>query len=473
MWGIVDWGIETEQLLLQAEREIDPALASMIQAYMLLVFAIRGAYKYCPIGQCYAIDWHLASPQLRALMDNFLLAREAKNGAGKGNDRAVEWKQKFLRKFTGHKKTAGTEGALRRAVINLPELLRMRADQRGRQTQSAVASASSRTSEGYPPDLVVAVSVVSRSVLKFFQDTKLWELGANIEILGQTSTGTAPKKPAKRSRAAAAVTLESIGRLVTPSGVAISPRIYTMFDESRSRLAQSAALLGVRSYYSENTGSGSGSSSGDSSGSGSSSSGGSKVDRASALKKMKTLFASVTITGTELKALHAAQVVRKTSTSVESLSKPGAITVSEIRDELEEFRTKEGSASATMIPGEAACKKMLKPELLNLVVAARIAEFDANSNLKRDRLPVAPPGIDATASCVLLGVTIPSFLKYGIENPREVLYFKVCPAIASNARDVLKLYHRFAAFAAPLIRGDRAFPGDRRQRRDRGTWSNT
>ena len=140
-------------------------------------------------------------------------------------------------------------GTLCRSVINLPELLRIRADQRGRQTQTAAASAASRDSSGLPPDVRVAVSPVVPAVIRYFQLTKVWHLGANIVVTGSTSTGTVPvsakrgksKKGRSAVQAVAVVTPTSIGQLITPTGVAISPDLYTIFSVAQERLAQTAA----------------------------------------------------------------------------------------------------------------------------------------------------------------------------------------------------------------------------------------
>jgi hypothetical protein len=67
LWGVVDWGIELGQLL--------------VVNYT--------AYKYVPIIQCNEIDWHISSAQSRPAVDTFLVAREARNGGGYGNDRVV------------------------------------------------------------------------------------------------------------------------------------------------------------------------------------------------------------------------------------------------------------------------------------------------------------------------------------------------------------------------------------------------
>jgi hypothetical protein len=178
----VDWGIELEQLLLQAEDDIDNELAMLVEDYMALFYAVRNAYKYVAIIQCYEIDWQIASPQLCAAMDTFLFAREARNGRGQGNDRVVEWSQRYLRVMTGNKKTVGTESALRRSVINLPELLRIRAEQRGKKSARSEASANSRSEYGLPPELCVAVSDVTRGLLKYIRETRVWALGENIVV---------------------------------------------------------------------------------------------------------------------------------------------------------------------------------------------------------------------------------------------------------------------------------------------------
>ena len=421
LWGVVDWGVELEQLLLQAEDDIDNKLAMLVENYMAMFYATRNAYKYVSIIQCYEIDWHLASPQLRAAMDTFLFAREARNGRGQGNDRVVEWSQRYLRVMTGNKKTVGTESALRQSVINLPELLRIRADQRGKQSARSEVSADSRSEDGLPPELCVAVSDVTRVLLKYFRETRVWALGENIVVLGQTQQGSAPKKRAVKS--AAVATADSIGRLITPCENLLSPLMFTMFDEAKLRLARSAALLGVRSHYSpppirsssssSSSRSSSSSSSSSSSVAGSSSALAGGLLRKDAVKQMKTLFPSISIAGKEIKQNYEQTVLRATSTNALALSKPGFFTADAILKELENDWAYDKMEQA---------RKLKKPQLLDLIVQIRKAKFDAQPGLQNLRVPSAPAGLDKSATCAGMFVRLPSFLQYGIEKPSEALY---------------------------------------------------
>ena len=78
-------------------------------------------------------------------------------------------------------------------------------------------------------------------------------------------------------------------------------------------------------------------------------------------------------------------------------------------------------------------RNLKKPQLLDLIVKIRKAKFDAQPGLQNSRVPSAPAGLDMSATCATMSVRLPSFLKYGIANPREALYGTVAGSAPETA----------------------------------------